>query len=213
MAPAAFMEDFVPRALGALGFRVETPISLGVRIEGPGGGTWQLRFCGEAVAVASGADDDAVLAVVQGIDDWRGALWEGRGGFFGRQASALLQGAAAAPFGGGGVFASEEAAAPPDFGAFAPLASLDGVVAVVVAEPAGSPLADWQVRFELGGAAPGSEATTQVRVEAADAAAMERGELDPLEAFMTGRMQVTGDMTLLLQLQAVVMQALRPPPG
>ena len=41
---------------------------------------------------------------------------------------------------------------------------------------------------------------------------MERGELDPLQAFMAGRIEVSGDMTLVLQMQAVLMQAMRPPP-
>jgi putative sterol carrier protein len=36
---------------------------------------------------------------------------------------------------------------------------------------------------------------------------MERGELNPMEAFMAGRIQVAGDMTLLMQLQSAQMQA------
>ena len=39
------------------------------------------------------------------------------------------------------------------------------------------------------------------------------GELDPLTAFMAGRVEVIGDMTLVLQMQAVLMQALMPGPG
>ncbi len=49
--------------------------------------------------------------------------------------------------------------------------------------------------------------TTTVSVSAADAAALERGELDPMQAFMAGRIQVAGDMTLLMQMQAIQMQA------
>ena len=36
---------------------------------------------------------------------------------------------------------------------------------------------------------------------------MERGELDPMQAFMSGRLQVSGDMTLMMQMQAIQMQA------
>ena len=57
----------------------------------------------------------------------------------------------------------------------------------------------------------------QVMIElgvAADRLEVEgRGELDPMQAFMAGRVQVQGDMTLMLQMQAVLMQAMTPPPG
>ena len=36
---------------------------------------------------------------------------------------------------------------------------------------------------------------------------MERGELDPLQAFMAGRVRIAGDMALLMQMQAIQMQA------
>jgi len=36
---------------------------------------------------------------------------------------------------------------------------------------------------------------------------MERGELDPLAAFMVGRIRVEGDMTLVMPMQAIQMQA------
>ena len=43
-------------------------------------------------------------------------------------------------------------------------------------------------------------------MSAADAEALERGELDPMQAFMSGRMRVAGDMTLMMQMQAIQMQ-------
>ena len=48
--------------------------------------------------------------------------------------------------------------------------------------------------------------TTTLTLSEADAAAIGRGELDPMTAFMSGRMRVEGDMTLMLQVQAVQMQ-------
>ena len=44
-------------------------------------------------------------------------------------------------------------------------------------------------------------------VDADDASAMASGELDPMQAFMAGRIQVLGDLALLLQLQAMGMEA------
>ncbi len=42
---------------------------------------------------------------------------------------------------------------------------------------------------------------------AEDSEAMDRGDLDPMEAFMGGKMLVTGDMALVMQVQAIQMQA------
>jgi putative sterol carrier protein len=50
------------------------------------------------------------------------------------------------------------------------------------------------------------QATTTISSSAADAEALERGELDPMQAFMSGRMRVAGDMTLMMQMQAIQMQ-------
>jgi putative sterol carrier protein len=35
---------------------------------------------------------------------------------------------------------------------------------------------------------------------------MDRGELDPMQAFMSGKLRVAGDMTLMMQMQAIQMQ-------
>ena len=48
--------------------------------------------------------------------------------------------------------------------------------------------------------------TTTVSIRAEDADALERGDLNPLEAFMGGRIQVAGDLSLLMQMQAIQMQ-------
>ncbi len=39
---------------------------------------------------------------------------------------------------------------------------------------------------------------------------LERGELDPLQAFMSGQIQIAGDMALMMQMQ-MALQA--PPPA
>ena len=81
---------------------------------------------------------------------------------------------------------------------------LDGVIRMVVAGGEGG---DWKVDFKLGPGEIPTEPTTTITVTADDAAAMERGELDPMQAFMSGRMQVMGDMALMMQMQAIQMQA------
>ena len=48
--------------------------------------------------------------------------------------------------------------------------------------------------------------TPPVTLTAEDAAAMEQGQFNPLEAFMAGRIQVAGDVSLMLQMQAIQMK-------
>ena len=93
---------------------------------------------------------------------------------------------------------------PPSPAALAQLGGVDGSIRLVVA---GGPGGDWQVEFKLGPGTIPETPTTTVTLLAEDADRMERGELNPMEAFMAGRIQVAGDMTLMMQLQAAQMQA------
>ena len=132
--------------------------------------------------------------------DWRGALWEGRGGVIGRAAAGLFRpgsnaGAAAGPGNMG---------AAPSPAAMEQMRALNGLVRIVVQGGEGG---DFAVGFKLGPGAIPPQATATLSMTAADAAAMERGELDPLAAFMAGRVRVEGDMTLVMQMQAIQMQA------
>jgi putative sterol carrier protein len=201
--PSEFMERFLAEsfaaseALRASVQGLET--RLGIKLEGEGGGEWVVHVGGGDVRVAREPRDEAAFTFVQSVVDWRGALWEGRGGAIGQQAAALFRmgerPAASGPAGLGG--------APPP-AALARMASLSGLMRMIVTGGEGG---DWQVDFKLGPGAIPDEPTTTIRLTAEDAAALERGELNPLEAFMAGRIQVTGDMTLLMQVQMVQMQA------
>ena len=191
-----FFEHFVPKAFAAQELPADAKqldVILGVQLDGEGGGQWRLHLKDGGLRVERGAVEDAAFTVIQSVDDWRGALWEGRGGAFGRQSQALFQPGA----GGAGA-----GAMPPS--ALAQLQMLRGVIKMVVTGDQGG---DWAVSFKLGPGAAPPQPTTTVSVSAEDAGALERGELDPMQAFMAGRIQVAGDMTLLMQMQAIQMQA------
>ncbi|RIL02809.1 MAG: hypothetical protein DCC71_15880 [Proteobacteria bacterium] len=199
-SPAEFFETFIPRTFqsnaGALPEDAkQLDVTLGVRLEGEGGGEWRYHLKGGELAVTRGSTEDAAFTIVQSVADWRGALWEGRGGAFGRQSQVLFQ-----PGGAGG--AGGPAAMPP--AALQQLQMLRGLIRMVVTGGDGG---DWSVGFKLGPGPIPDPPTTTVTVAAADADAMERGELDPMQAFMSGRIQIAGDMTLLMQMQAIQMQA------
>jgi hypothetical protein len=149
--------------------------------------------------VAPGSREQAAFTFVQSVTDWRGALWEGRGGAIGRQAVAMFkpgaQAAAARP--------GQMGAGPPSPAALAEMQKLNGMIRMEVTGAEGG---DWSVAFKIGPGPIPEQATTTISMSAADAEALERGELDPMQAFMSGRMRVAGDMTLMMQMQAIQMQ-------
>lgn len=191
-----FFEVHVPSAYRAAELPAEAKqveVTLGVKLDGQGGGEWRIELKGGEMTVSPGPVDDAAFAILQSVEDWRGALWEGRGGAFGKQSRALFE-----PGARGG------AAAGMGAGALQQLQALRGVLKMVVG---GGPGGDWAVAFKLGPGPIPAEPTTTVTITADDADALERGELDPMQAFMSGRIQIAGDMTLLMQMQAIQMQA------
>jgi hypothetical protein len=201
LPPAEFLEDWLPRAYAEAEVPGEVKaveLELGVLLEGAGGGEWLFQMVEGVLTVRAGSREDAAFTLVQSVADWRGALWEGRGGAIGRGAAAVFRPEALASGGGGpgGLLAA------PSPAALAGMRALDGFLRMVVSGAAGG---DWGVGFRLGPGAIPEQATTTVTIAAADAEAMERGELNPLEAFMAGRIQVEGDIALLMQMQAAAL--------
>jgi hypothetical protein len=200
--PAELLERWLPRAFAEADLPDDvrnSDMRLGLCLEGSGGGEWVLQVENGALQVKPASRDDTSFTFVQSVDDWRGALWEGRGGAIGQAAAGLfrpgLRTAASGAAGMGG--------APPP-AALEQMRSLNGLVRVVVKGGQGG---DFAVGFKLGPGAIPAQPSATLSLDAADAAAMERGELDPLAAFMAGRIRVEGDMGLVMQMQAISMQA------
>jgi len=199
LSPSEFFEQFVPRAFAEAPVPDEArdaEIALGIELTGEGGGAWTFQVAGGQLTVAPGSREEAAFSLVMSTDDWRGALWEGRGGLIGRGAAALLtsqglqEGAAAGP--------------APSPQLIEQLSALGGLIRAVVQGEEGG---DWTVAAKLGPGPLPAEPTTTVTLQADDLAAMASGDLDPMQAFMGGRIVVAGDMTVLMQIQALQMQA------
>ena len=199
--PSRFFSDFLPKAFAEAGLPPGSEnlgLKLGIELTGSGGGEWVFEVEGGALRVREAPRDAAAFTVRQSVTDWRGALWEGRGGAVARQAMSIFRPGEPPERGTAGL------AGPPSPAALALLGDARGSLRLVVA---GGPGGDWQVEFKLGPGEIPETPTTSVTIHAEDADRMERGELNPMEAFMAGRIQVAGDMALLMQLQAAQMQA------
>lgn len=198
-SPKDFFQDWLPKAYAA----APTPeaaktvdVKLGIKLDGSGGGEWVFHMDHGKLSVAPGSAEPCAFTLIQTVDDWRGSLWEGRGGAFGKQAAAMFQpGSEGSSSGGPGGRAMNPQA-------IERLGALKGVIRMVVAGGTGG---DWRVDFKLGPGPVPAEPTTTVTIQHEDAEAMSRGELDPMQAFMSGKIQIAGDMALMMQMQAASM--------
>jgi len=200
------MQEFVPHVLaqGPLaGMAGATPVRLGVKLEGDDGGEWVIQLEQAGPSVREASREDTPFTLVQTVADWRGALWEGRGGAFGAQATALFKGTAALPESAGGAV-SAPGAVLPSAAAIQQLGALDGLIRMVVTGGAGG---EWSTGFKLGPGPIPAEPKTKIVISDEDARAMQEGALDPMQAFMGGKMKVIGDMALMMQMQAIIMAA------
>jgi len=203
-SPAEYLEQWLPRAFAQTGLPPGSEgldVSLGLVLEGDGGGEWIVRIANGGVTVTRGARDATPVTYVQRVADWRGALYDGAGGAIGEGASRFFRPGSLRLAADG---AAPQLAAAPTPAALAELAKLDGLVRM---EVNGGSAGDWAVAFKLGPGAIPSEPTATLRMTADDAAALARGELDPMQAFLGGKVEVLGDMTIILQMQAAQMIA------
>ena len=201
MSPTDFMESWLPESFndGDLeDLLAKATGSLGISLVGEGGGEWLITLADGGASVSSGSRDGALFSIIQSVADWHGALWEGRGGAIGKQAAKLFQPGSQRDWKPG------EIGGPPTPEALEEIGKLDGLIRFQVTGGEGG---DWCVDFKLGPGPVPDEPTTILEMAAEDSEAMDRGDLDPMEAFMGGKMLVTGDMALVMQVQAIQMQA------
>jgi hypothetical protein len=197
ISAAEFFEAFVPARIARAGLADAAPgfdLAWGVHLSGEGGGEWLYRLSGGEFGVSVGNCDAAAFKLIQSVDDWRGTLWEGRGGVAARKALAIAGSDRVAGF------ARAAGTADPDGDFVARLAELDGVLSTVVTDGPGGA---WSLAVQFGPGPVPDEVTTTVTLSHADADALASGSLAPLEAFLAGRITISGDMLLMMQLQSL----------
>ncbi|MEZ4290917.1 MAG: SCP2 sterol-binding domain-containing protein [Myxococcota bacterium] len=206
IAPSEFIEELLPALFADLSLdEAERALELrvGVVMTGPGGGEWTLHLVAGELGIERGRDPDSDLTLLSSVGDWRSALWEGRPGLVADAVTVALRGdrPAGLPHRGDG---------PVEIPG---LSDLRGLVEIVVedagdarrAADEGVPSADWRVGILIGPGPIPDAPQASIRLGADEAEAIRRGELHPLEALITGRLRLDGDLGLILQLQAVAM--------
>jgi putative sterol carrier protein len=174
------------------------PGAIGVVLRGGDGGEWSVHLDAEAPRVEAGLDDDLAFTWVQSVDDWRGALWEGRGGEGGKWAQLAFDPLRV-------IQLAEDRPLPKASDAvIGKLARAEGLFEFCIT---GAPGGDWVAAVQLGSGPVSSKPDARVTLSDDDAAALSSGALAPLEAFLTGRVHFDGDPSMLLKLPGLARAA------
>jgi len=199
ISPREFVEDLVPSLFAEVELdeaAEELELKLGIVLSGKEGGDWTLHFVEGELGIGSSREEACEITVIQGVDDWRAALWEGRPALIATAVDRIREGGADAlrppqPPGGG-----------PRPDPLKGISDLRGRIEMVIE---GEAQPDWSVGILIGGGPIPETPQATIRLGSAQADAIRTGELHPLEALITGQLQLDGDLGLILQLQAVAM--------
>jgi hypothetical protein len=213
VTPRVFFEDTIPSLFAEIELdEAERGVDLKVGVilrgvEGEDeGGEWTLHFIGGELGISEGRLEECQLTVVQRVEDWRSALWEGRPRLIADAVASVTESGAAALRSSGKVRGQGNPAA------LKGLTEIHGLIEAIIAEE-NEEADDWRVGIRIGpGPIPESPQAT-ILLGAAQADAIRRGELHPLEALITGQLRLEGDLGLIIQLQAVAMTASMPKPA
>ena len=199
VSPAELLEGYLPRAWAradlARGLG-RAPLRLGLHLSGKGGGDWLIELRSGEACVMRGSRELAPLTLALSVPDWRGALWEGRGGALGARAAELFR-SGAMPFEGW----AELTRHAPLARAFDELGAMDGLLRLVITGGKGG---DWSLALRVGPGELPEAPTASLSLCAEDAAALLDRELGLLEALLSGRLRLDGEMGFLLQLQGAL---------
>jgi hypothetical protein len=208
VTPQCFVEEIVPALyvdLALADVARGIPWKLGLVLRGDQGGEWTLAIVDGELVIRPGRSEDCEITIVQRVEDWRSALWEGRPGLVSELVDALLK------EGREGILHNRLRVVPQR----APrslegLSDIQGLVEAVIAGEPGTP--DWRLGIRIGpGPIPETPQAT-IRLGAEQAEAIRRGDLHPVQALIAGQLRLEGDLGLILQLQAVAMTAMLPEP-
>ena len=210
VSPREFIEDVVPSLFAEAELdehEQAIDLKLGIVLRGDPvdpGGEWTLHFVEGELGICAGREEACEITLVQNVADWRSAIWQGRPALVADAFDRIREAGPNAlrppiPPGGG-----------PRPDPLKGISDLRGLVEAIIATENGG---DWRVGVQLGRGPVPETAQATIRLGAEQADAIRQGSLHPLEALITGQLQLDGDLGLILQLQAVAMTLSMAGPG
>ncbi|MEA2626171.1 MAG: sterol transfer family [Candidatus Binatota bacterium] len=162
---------------------LEARATLRIVLEGDGGGEWYVNVEGGAATLANAAAAPPLLTVYQKLDDFRLAAAAGAVGGLGF----------GGPAGQGALTRSR----------IERLQAIRGTLEIKVTDlPDGKEL---PVTIHFGSGERDAQPQTVIALKAEDAERLRKGELNPQMAFLQGRIRMTGDAALAMQIGMAMM--------
>jgi putative sterol carrier protein len=187
ITPAQFFESWLPRALaGSKG--PDQPLTLRIRLDGDGGGAWDLSLGADGLVVKSGdGDGDAEpgVTLTQTVQDWRAIV-------AGEPGAMALTPPRVAP----------TRALLLDASAQELLAQLKGTIRFEVTGYNGR---TWWLVARLGAGPVPEAADATLSVDAETYGAILARTLPPAAAYFQGKVKLSGDVNLAMQLGMTLM--------
>ncbi len=190
ITPATFFEEWLPNELSgseAAGSAERlAPVTVGVTLDGDGGGSWALHLENGTLSVTTGAANDPKVALAQTVEDWR-AIVVGDDG----PIDLAPPGASSTDF----LFVDPEAQKL--------LAEIKGSVTMEVKNYNGR---TWLMNVTFSGA---KEPAATISVEAETYAKVLSGEIAGPQAFFSGQITFGGDTALAMQVGMAMMSRMQ----
>jgi putative sterol carrier protein len=193
ITPKKFFTEWLPGQLAPFKdaikqFGGDLKACMSFKVEGDQGGEWTTALEAGDVKVESGIKDSAVVTLIIAQKDFLDVVTGKR--------KMNLQ-----PPGGGRGAPKPEDIPKQIKNVIDTLSGVEGMFQFRVEDPGN----DFVVTVKFKGPIK-KEPDTIVSIDRADADAMAKGELNPQAAFMGGKIRITGDMGLLMQMAPLMMQ-------
>ena len=194
ITPKKFFSEWLPQQLAPFKAAIKQfggslQASMSFKVEGPQGGEWTTAVQAGEVKIESGLKDNAVVTLILAEKDFLDVVTGKRKMAFER------------PGGRGGKAPKPEDIPKQLKNMIDTLSGIEGMFQFRVEDPG----KDFVVSVKFKGPIK-KEPDTIVAIDRADVDAMAKGELNPQAAFMSGKIRITGDMGLLMQMAPLMMQ-------
>ncbi len=153
------------------------------RLEGEEGGAWSIAFNGDEMKCTPGENPDCVVKIVQDTKDWRSSI-TGERGFKFRLPGDTDEGVTE--------FISQETVEK--------LKTKNGSIKFVLTNP---DKGDWGITAVFGEQVH-TEPDCVISINEEDASAMRKGELNPQSAFMSGKINMVGDIRFAMEIGSIL---------
>jgi hypothetical protein len=202
ITPKAFYEELIPRvfrehherAAQAVPAASQIRASLRSEVQGDGGGVWTISFADGVLEVKPEALPNPLVTFSQTREDWQVSITKG----IGRLVAKL---AAGGPMPSGPTPGAPRPTLTPQ--KIDLLKKARGVMNFDITQYEGTRTIRLKLAFSS--AVEGKDPTCTVSLTASDYRDMTSGKLPPQQAFMSGKIRITGDMAFAMQLGTMLL--------